>query len=372
LPLLGLIPEPPFDPLSWSGSAAPFFTALRTNGVLTDATEVRLSAVADALHKMRVFAWPMERWKANYHASVARFAGLTEVASTAINHCRDANAVLQVGAWFSSASATNLPCFSYHDGNAALWYRYYGRGLLNAQSMEVHLQWERSVYSQLAGIFVMSSWLADSFVKDFGVPAMRVHVVGAGINIARLPVVPPRDFSRPRFLFVGRDFVRKGGQYLLEAFRMVRKRNDNAELIIVGPTLDTQEPGVRCEGFLSKSDASAVSRLHTLFSEATAVVLPSVYEPFGISLCEGMAYGLPCIAADRCAMPEIVHHGENGLIVAAKDSDALARAMLELAENPRGAAEMGERGRRRAERDFTWDAVSLKIRRVLDEQYRIQ
>jgi len=93
----------------------------------------------------------------------------------------------------------------------------------------------------MRGIFVMSQWLASSFVQDFGVPEHRLHVVGAGINFERLPEKIERDFSTPRFLLVGRDFIRKGGKYLLEAFRIVRKGVPTAELTIVGP--DTGVPG---------------------------------------------------------------------------------------------------------------------------------
>jgi glycosyltransferase involved in cell wall biosynthesis len=372
MPVLGVIPEPPFHPASWSGSAARFFGALRTCGIMGEAAEVRLSSFGDAVQKLRVLAIPMERWRAQYHASVPRFTALTEVAKSVIAHSHGVTGVLQIGAWFSSGAATDLPCFSYHDGNAALWYRYYGRSLLSDRAVRAHLQWERSVYTKLQAMFVMSSWLAASFMNDFSMPSARVHVVGAGINIDRLPVVPERDFSHPRFLFVGRDFARKGGKSLLEAFRTVRARIRDAELVIVGPSLDIQDPGIICEGFLSKSDPGGASRLHMLFSNATAVVLPSIYEPFGISLIEGMAYGLPCVATDRCAMPEIVRHGESGLIVAADDSNALARAMLEIAESPAAAAEMGAVGRQRAEQEFTWGAVSRKIQTILGTQYHVQ
>lgn len=371
MPVLGLIPEPPFDPKSWSGSAAPFFTALKSRGLLADAACINLSGAREAAQKLRAFSWPMARWKARYHASVPRFAALTDTVRREIAARRHTDAVLQVGAWFSSASATSAPCFSYHDGNAALWYRYYGRGLLSAAGERDHLAWERDVYSRLTGIFVMSSWLAASFTNDFGMPAGKVHVVGAGMNIRELPALPARDFSRPRFLLVGKDFVRKGGPFLLEAFRSVRKQVADAELVIVGPTLELQEPGVICAGFLSKSNPSDVVKLHELFLSATAVVLPSVYEPFGISLTEGMAYGLPCIAADRCAMPEIVRHGESGLVVPAENSAALAAAMLDLATSPDTAAEMGRKGRMRAEADFTWDAVTRKIQGVLRDQYKV-
>jgi glycosyltransferase involved in cell wall biosynthesis len=190
--------------------------------------------------------------------------------------------------------------------------------------------------------------------------------VGAGINTGKLPNVPARDFSRARFLFVGKDFERKGGDFLLQAFADVRKKVPHAELLIVGPSLKIDQPGVQCLGLLSHAVPEHVAQLNQLFLSATAVVLPSVYEPFGISLLEGMAFGLPCIAADRCAMPEIVQHRKSGLIVAA---EALAAAMIELALSPNDAASMGRLGRSRVEADFTWDAVARKIKTILADAY---
>lgn len=367
--LLGLIPEPPLDPSSWSGSAVHFFRALEYQGMLSAASEVSLGKVRDALEKGRALSVPIRRWKERYHASVPRFGGLTDAAADIIAKYPDISGALQIGAWFSAGATTRLPCFSYHDGNAALWYRFYGRGLLSESARLAHLRWERSVYMALTGIFVMSEWLADSFVRDFDVPRSKVHVIGAGINIEKLPQISQRSWSTPRFLLIGKDFERKGGKYLLQAFKTVRKAIRNAELIIVGPTLSIDQPGVTCVGYLSKSTPADMARLDECFRSATAMVLPSIYEPFGISLLEGMAYGLPCIAVDRCAMPEIVRHGESGLIARAEDADALAEAMVDLGKNPRDAARMGSAGRARVESHFTWAAVTAKMKTTLSGTY---
>jgi glycosyltransferase involved in cell wall biosynthesis len=80
-----------------------------------------------------------------------------------------------------------------------------------------------------------------------------------------------------------------------------------------------------------------------------------------------MAFALPCIAADRCAMPEIVQHRKTGLVVTAENVGSLAEAMLELARNPGDAESMGRAGRRRVETDFTWAAVAKKISLVLTD-----
>jgi len=369
--LLGLIPEPPFHPRSWSGSSSNFFGALRDEGILTDALHVRLTKVRERLEMLRVLTWKLDVWRERYRASVPRFKALTEKARIKIERSPDVGGVMQVGAWFCAGSVTSLPCFSYHDTNAALGYRHYGRGLLSVDQQRDHLAWENDVYARTRGIFVMSSWLASSFMADFGVPANKLNVVGAGINTGALPSIPDRDFTSPKFLFVGKDFERKGGRFLLQAFAEVRRQVPRSELVIVGPTLNLTQEGVRCMGFLSHAEPDEVARLNELFRTATTVVLPSIYEPFGISLIEGMAFGLPCIATDRCAMPEIVRHDESGLIVKGEDAAALADAMLQLARNPAEARAMGVAGRHRVESDFTWSAVAGKMHEILADGFGI-
>ena len=198
----------------------------------------------------------------------------------------------------------------------------------------------------------------------------QVYVVGAGINTgASLPPPPTGTSHLPDFYLWAETLRGKGGAFLLKAFAEVRRQLPHAELVIVGPSVNLAQEGVTCMGFLSHAKPEHVAQRRRLFHSATALVLPSVYEPFGISLLEGMAYGLPCIAADRCAMPEIVQHRKTGLVVKAEDVSSLTEAMLELARNPRDAYEMGRHGRRRIETDFNWSAVTNKIGVVLSDSF---
>ena len=83
-----------------------------------------------------------------------------------------------------------------------------------------------------------------------------------------------------------------------------------------------------------------------------------------------MVYGLPRIAVDQCAMSEI-GHGETGLIAKAEDVVSLADAMIQLGRNPRDTEKMGAAGRRKVEADYTWGAVTAKIKKTLETTYGI-
>ena len=370
LQIVGVSLEAPFDPRSWSGSSKFFFDALRSTGALRDAVHVRLPAVLDRLYQARAVSYPRSRWRARFNASVPRFTALTRMAYGRVERFAPYSAIMQIGARIRPNPKVDRPYFGYHDGNAALRYRFFDDGLLTPAQMRSHVAWEASVYARMQSIFVMSSWLASSFMSDFGIPASRLHVVGAGINFEELPPLLEKDFDRPHFLFVGREFERKGGPILLQAFAEVRRLVPHARLTIVGPPKPAVHghPGVEFAGLLSKSVPAELARLQGLFEAATTLVLPSIYEPFGISLLEGMTYGMPCVATDRCAMPEIVQDGQTGLIAAAESAPALAKAMLELASQPGMAREFGRAGRRRVEIQFTWNVVADKVVSVVREE----
>lgn len=357
--LVGILNEDPFSPSSWSGTAPFFFGALQARNVLRAALDVSLNEPSETLHRVRNIAYPMQRWRTRYRLDTRRFEALTRNAGRLLRGLPDFDAVLQIGAWYSAGSVTTRPCYSYHDGNFAVWYRQSPLAKwVSPRLRERVMAWEKSVYEKLDGIFVMSAWLGDSFMKDFGVPSKKIHVVGAGINLDDVPA-GESELARsgpPRFLFVGRDFARKGGHELLAAFRLVKQRIPEATLTIVGPELADVPDGVTCAGFLNKANPQDRRRLQELYATATVYVMPSLFEPFGIAFLEAMAHELPCIASNRCAMPEIVLDGKTGLIVDPENPASIADAMVSLALDPR-REEMGRAGKKHLER-FTWANVT--------------
>jgi glycosyltransferase involved in cell wall biosynthesis len=300
------------------------------------------------------------------------FSGLNRAVRSRVGARRAAavaprpDALLQIGAWYDFSDRRSLSPLlrcSYHDCNLALALAY-PRFVEDAQARHIGrtLKAERRVYDRLDTIFTMSEWLRRSFIEDFEQEPEKVVCVGAGANLVELPEPPQRRRPEPpRYLFVGFDFERKGGPDVVAAFAAVRDRNPRAELWIVGPAARGDDrDGVRWLGPVRRTEPGGDAEIGRLYDEATAFVLPSRFEPFGIVFCEAMLHGLPCIAADACAMPEIVADGETGRLVAPGDVDALAAAMVELADPGRAEA-LGAAGRKRALERFTWDRVVARV-----------
>lgn len=99
------------------------------------------------------------------------------------------------------------------------------------------------------------------------------------------------------------------------------------------------------------------SRIEEVMRDIDLLVLPSLWEGFGIVLIEAMAAGKPCVTTQVSSMPEIVIDGETGRVVPVRDSEALGAALIEVLSDPARAAAWGAAGRRRVEQHFTLERM---------------
>lgn len=149
-------------------------------------------------------------------------------------------------------------------------------------------------------------------------------------------------------LFVGTDWLRKGGPTLLAAFRLLIKKHPQAQLDIVGCSPEINEPGVNVICRVPREN------LHAYFTAARVFALPTVHEAFGIAFVEALHFGLPIVATNINAIPDLVEHGVNGFTMAPGDVAELAKALDLLMSNDEIALSMGGASYARS-RNFTWD-----------------
>ena len=151
---------------------------------------------------------------------------------------------------------------------------------------------------------------------------------------------------RPRVLFMGGDFVRKGGPELLRAW-VEGKLHEAADLDLVTdwPIAAPLPPGVRVVRSLSAYSAEWAD----LWRTADVFVLPSRQDAFATVFQEAAAAGLPRIGTRIGAIPETIHDDEDGLLVGVADCQELAAALTKLIASPRLREQFGRAGRRHAE-----------------------
>jgi len=227
----------------------------------------------------------------------------------------------------------------------------------------------RRVFRGARCVLAWSSWARRSVIEDYGVPPERVEVLPPGVDLARwAPTEAGSDpfpgAERPgpaRILFVGGDWVRKGGPELLQAFR--RLAPGSAELHLVTRGRVQPEPGVHVYRGLTPNCAD----LRRLYRQADLFCLPTHVEAFGIAAVEASAAGLPVIAASVGGLTDTVIHGQTGLLVPPGDVDALHGAIERALDRPDMRRRMGQAARRRAEERFDARANAERLCARLQE-----
>jgi glycosyltransferase involved in cell wall biosynthesis len=155
----------------------------------------------------------------------------------------------------------------------------------------------------------------------------------------------------------------KGLTYLLQAVADVVRSRTHLRLVVIGSpnrngAVDrlVGELGIgRQVEFTGRIDGSEFVRQ---YARASMAVIPSVYEGFGLPAGEAMACAVPVISTTGGALPEVV--GNAGILVPPADPAALSAAIRTLLDQPNHARELGRRGLRRVQANFTWRRAAQK------------
>lgn len=356
---------------SWSGSAKSVVDHLRKAGHQVLTADVDLYGPARWLGAALSYSPNTKRWGVRYHLGPIGHRLRSEKASSAVSRLgSSAQCILQIGATFAPPRRSSLPYFLFCDSNIQTSAEGAAFGVsdsawLRPSEFDDVRRRESAIYHGAAAVLTISDYLRHSFINDFALPPERVHVVGAGPNLDVTQIPEPRPAPRtgvPTVLFVGKQFERKGGSILLDAFRRVRIRVPEARLVLVGPpTAPASEPGVEWLGNLDKNNPADKARLLNCYLDADVFCLPSLFEPFGIVILEAMLFGLPCVGTEAWAIPEMIVTGETGYTFPRADATALADRLTELLADRELGHRMGLAGRRRALEWFSWDAVAARI-----------
>jgi len=225
------------------------------------------------------------------------------------------------------------------------------RGATERRTYAPTIQAEREAFRAAAHVVSFTEVARRSVIEDYGVSPERVTTVYPALDVppAAAESAPSRrPGGKLRLLFVGNDFVRKGGELLLRVYG--ERFADTCELDIVSNAeiAVPLPPGARQHKGLRPLD----DNLMRLYGEADVFVLPTSEDCFGWVFVEAMIAGLPCIGTQVLGVPEAVQDGVNGITIPVGDAGALTDAIGSLVGSPDLRRELGARGRRRAETEF--------------------
>ena len=229
-----------------------------------------------------------------------------------------------------------------------------------------------------ARVIAVSEATARELADRFGVDPQRVEVIPNGVDERFHREVPAAEVEAmlaalelaPGYLlFVGNPKPHKNLERLLAAVARLAGRPGGPPTLVLAGDRDDDSPlprqiaaaglgaAVRRLGHLPDADLPA------LYRGAALLVQPSLWEGFGLPVAEAMALGVPVIAADRGALPEVA--GDAALLVDPEDVAAIAAAIASLLDDPAVRADLAQRGRRRAA-GLHWEGAARRTLAVYE------
>jgi len=233
---------------------------------------------------------------------------------------------------------------------------------------------ERSTRCLTDRFIAVSQGLKDRLVAG-GIPADIVTVIHNGILLDDIkPSGAAGQAVKERLSIGDGDLVGivarlhavKGHRYFIEAAREVLQQRPRARFLIVGdgpyrPVLENLIGGM---GLNDKVIFTGfIEDIYSLMAELDLLVISSLWEGFGLTAIEAMVLGVPVVATEVGGLPEVVQHGETGLLAPPANSASLAKSIAWMMDHPREAGEMAAKGGDIVRRKFS---AAEMARRTVD------
>lgn len=229
----------------------------------------------------------------------------------------------------------------------------------------IHFE-EYQVTAAADTVITVSNAMAREVAGSFRISP---RVIYNGVKLPAPGGAPPQSIAGPYFFYIGRLMIEKGVQTAIWALERLEepvhlvvagKGPMEAELENLAARLGLADR-VHFVGRVTDSEKEA------WLENAVAGLVPSHYEPFGITALEVMAQGTPVVVSDIGGLAEIVTGGVDGLKVPPGHVAALAGAMTSLLRDPQQARSLGLAGRITVQRRFAWPAIAAETAAVYRE-----
>jgi glycosyltransferase involved in cell wall biosynthesis len=369
--ILGLTFGDPFSAKTYSGVPYHLFQELDSHGCLVGRLNANQTKRFDAVHGIvdwrRTAAARRLRRNAFWRYLPENMARLTSRIESKMRTMPDFDVAFQVGVAgipkfgrflaahveISISAAATLPVYSENYG----FSRNSRRFLPRAVSGEQHF------LDACDLVWTNTEWTAETFA-GYGIPREKLFIHAPACNVPD-PGRIERDWETPHVLFVGKDWVRKGGPEVIQAFRILRSRHPEARLTIIGCDPGIREPGVTIFGFLDVATPHGRETMSEAYRSATVFCMPSSWESVGLVYMEAALHGLPLIMLAGQGREKIF---PPSMSLTLPDSDVtnLADALIHLSSDHDLSQRMGNAGRAHVLENYSWPVVASRLLKAIE------
>ena len=235
----------------------------------------------------------------------------------------------------------------------SLWHR------LGLRRWYTFIPMQIRVARQLDFLMTVSQISARDIEDEFELERGRVRVVEIGVDMDMFKPMPEIERRPDRLIATISTRRSRVFPFLLQAFADLRRDRPNLNLTVIG-----RDGHEQTQRLMRKLDLNGsvefTGRIETediirRYANSTIAVVPSLYEGFGLPAAEAMACKVPVVSTHAGALPEVVgDDGAAGVLVKPGSAESLAREISSLLDAPQKRLEMGEQGRLRVGKLFTW------------------
>jgi glycosyltransferase involved in cell wall biosynthesis len=258
---------------------------------------------------------------------------------------------------------TTLMIITFHNYVLDRWMRPFNSMIQRIHYATDLLLWTRIAVKRARLITAVSQYTARLVQRDLGI-TRPIRVIYNGINIDNFTPMSSSQSSRKqvRVLFSGNLTRRKGAHWL----PLIAKQLQKNVCIYYTQGLRTQN-NLAPNSKLQPIGPVPFKDMANRYREMDLLLLPSVREGFGLAVAEAMACGLPVVASDCSAIPELIDEGKGGFLCPVGDINAFAEKINLLADSPKLRSEMGEYNRTKVEKMFTLDRMVKEYQDLFQE-----
>jgi glycosyltransferase involved in cell wall biosynthesis len=265
----------------------------------------------------------------------------------------------------------SVPYFAFSDCSFDTYMDlYHERQAFSAKDLHRIGKCEGEFMANAMGVFFTVDWSLNEAKRQYGLDGSNLMKMGQGPTMD----IPKDAFHNTppgkQFVFIGTDFIGKGGIQICEAFQKVYEKDQEYKLIIIGqkpPAEYLQKPGISFLGYINKSSPEGRKQFSEIYRQSRALLMLTKKDIFPIVLIEAGLYGCPAVANKQSGIPEVIQDGKTGYLIESSTVE-LENAMMRLAEqDDRELVAMRQFTSHFYAENYSWEQIYSRIHTAMSK-----
>lgn len=293
----------------------------------------------------------------------------------------DASIVLSPGSLEIALLETNKPIVFWSDATFAGLLDFYPEYINLDKKTIAHGNFlEQSAFDRASLIIFSSDWAAQTAIDNYNIDIDKIKVIPFGANIIEevntdiiKKYIKMRFENKIKLLFIGVNWQKKGGDYIYQATKELKKRGLDVQLDIVGcePEINETLPDyIISHGFLNKNNPEDWKKFKNLFLNAFFFVLPTQAEAYGLVFCEANSFGIPTIGSNIGGVSTIIKNNVNGFLINPKNAkNEIVDIVLKYSMNKTEYENLALQSYAEYKERLNWQVAGKKLKSLLTNNF---